>query len=345
VPTPQGADGAADLSCLDAAVREIAPALDARALVVTKSTVPIGTARRIQQMLDEAGASGVRVASNPEFLREGSAVRDFLRPDRVVLGVDDPSSAVAVTDLYRGIHAPTLVTDLASAELIKYAANGYLATRISFINAMSALCEAAGADVHDVALGIGYDERIGPLYLKPGPGYGGSCLPKDVSALVFTAQELGVDLPPLRAAEEVNRAQRAWVLSKIVGALDGVLEGATVAVWGLTFKANTDDLRDSPAVEIVEALFEQGASVRAYDPVAGAAGARLLPGAEVVADAYEACEGADVLAVLTEWDEFRWADFSRVGEVMRGAQIVDGRNLLDASRMRQQGFVYQGVGR
>ncbi len=345
VPTPQGDDGAADLSCLDAAVREIAPELSPGAVVVTKSTVPVGTARRIQRLLDEAGATEARVASNPEFLREGSAVRDFLKPDRIVIGCDDPSTAVTITDLYRDVHSPTLVTDLASAELIKYAANGYLATRISFVNAISALCEAAGADVHDVALGMGYDQRIGSHYLKPGPGYGGSCLPKDVSALTFTAREMGVELPPLLAAQEVNRTQRARVTAKIVNALEGNLAGATVAVWGLTFKANTDDLRDSPAMEIVGALAARGARVRAYDPVAGEEASQRLRDVSVVADAYEACEGADVLAVLTEWDEFRWADFTRVAEAMRGDQIVDGRNLLDASRMRQIGFGYRGVGR
>lgn len=347
VPTPTSESGAADLSYLDAAAAEIADILEPDAVVVTKSTAPVGTSRRIQRILDEHGgaAKGVRVASNPEFLREGSAVRDFLKPDRIVIGCDDPSVAVTITDLYRGIHAPVVVTDHASAELIKYASNAYLASRVSFVNAIANLSEAVGADIRDVALGMGYDARIGSHYLEPGPGFGGSCLPKDVAALLHTAQEAGTDLPPLRATLEVNRTQRAAMVAKIVSALDRPVEGARIAIWGLTFKANTDDLRDSPSLEIAAALIEAGARVSAYDPVAGEEVARRFPEIDVVFDAYEACEGADVVALLTEWDEFRWVDFGRVLAAMRGNEVVDARNSLDASRMRQLGFSYRGVGR
>lgn len=348
VNTPTSDTGAADLRYLDAAAAEIAPLLEPDAVVVTKSTAPVGTSRRIQQILDEHGgaAKGIRVASNPEFLREGSAVRDFLKPDRIVVGCDDPSVAVTITDLYRGIHAPVVVTDPASAELIKYASNAYLATRVSFVNAIANLSEAVGADIRDVALGMGYDARIGSHYLDPGPGFGGSCLPKDVKALLHTAEEAGRDLPPLRATLEVNAAQRSAIVAKIAAALgDRPLAGAQIAMWGLTFKANTDDLRDSPALEIAASLIEAGAQVRAYDPVAGEQAARLMPEIDVVFDPYDACEGADVMALLTEWEEFRWADFGKVKAAMRGHEIVDTRNALDASRMRQLGFSYRGVGR
>ncbi|MGQ0805446.1 MAG: UDP-glucose dehydrogenase family protein [Actinomycetota bacterium] len=347
VPTPQGDDGAADLSVVEDVVREIAPVLQPGTVVVNKSTMPVGSTRLVERILGEAGAAvdAVGVASNPEFLREGTAVRDFLHPNRVVIGCDDAAVAVRVSDLYRGVHAPILVTDPASAEMIKYASNAFLATKISFINAIANLCEAVSADVREVALGMGYDSRIGFEFLHPGPGYGGSCFPKDTAALLHTAETAGYDFSLLRGVVDVNRRQEERVVTKIRDAAGGSLEGVAVALWGLTFKANTDDLRDSPALVVAGRLLEEGATLRAYDPVAGEQAADLLPALDVVADAYDACRGARVLAVLTEWDEFRWLEFDRVAAAMDRPSVVDTRNLLDPVAMRRRGFEYQGVGR
>jgi UDPglucose 6-dehydrogenase len=315
--------------------------------VINKSTMPVGSTRLVERILGEAGAAvdAVGVASNPEFLREGTAVRDFLHPNRVVIGCDDAAVAVRVSDLYRGVHAPILVTDPASAEMIKYASNAFLATKISFINAIANLCEAVNADVREVALGMGYDGRIGFEFLHPGPGYGGSCFPKDTAALLHTAETAGYDFSLLDGVVEVNRRQQERVVSKIREAAGGSLGGVTVGLWGLTFKANTDDLRDSPALVIAGRLLEEGARLRGYDPVAGEQAAAMLPGLEVVADPYEACRGARVLAVLTEWDEFRWLEFDRVAGAMDRSSVVDARNLLDPVAMRRRGFEYQGIGR
>jgi UDPglucose 6-dehydrogenase len=316
------------------------------AVLVNKSTMPVGSTARVARLLAEAGAPpDVGVASNPEFLREGTAVRDFLHPTRVVIGADDASVAVRVSDLYKGVQAPTLVTDPASAEMIKYAANAFLATKISFVNAIANLCEAVHADIREVALGMGYDPRIGFEFLHPGPGWGGSCFPKDTAALVRTAADAGYDFSLLRGAIEVNDEQHRRVVEKVRAAHGGTLDGAQIAVWGLTFKANTDDLRDSPAVRIARQLVAEGASVRAFDPVAGDRARETLPDLEVAADAYEVCSGADVLAVLTEWDEFRWLDFTRVGDELASRSVVDARNLLDPAAMRRLGFAYRGVGR
>jgi UDPglucose 6-dehydrogenase len=347
VPTPQGDDGAADLSVVEDVVREIAPVLEPGTVVINKSTMPVGSTRLVERILGEAGAvvDAVGVASNPEFLREGAAVRDFLHPNRVVIGCDDAAVAVRVSDLYRGVHAPILVTDPASAEMIKYASNAFLATKISFINAVANLCEAVSADVREVALGMGYDPRIGFEFLHPGPGYGGSCFPKDTAALLHTAATAGYDFSLLEGVVEVNRRQQERVVAKIREAAGGSLADVPVALWGLTFKANTDDLRDSPALVVAGRLLEEGARLRAYDPVAGEQGATAVPGLDVVADPYEACVGARVLAVLTEWDEFRWLEFDRVAEAMDRPSVVDARNLLDPVAMRRRGFEYQGVGR
>jgi UDPglucose 6-dehydrogenase len=347
VQTPQGDDGAADLTYVENVAREIAPVLHPGTVVVNKSTVPVGSTRYVQRVLSEAGASAdhVRVASNPEFLREGQAVRDFLEPDRIVVGCEDPGAAVRVSELYRGLNAPLLVTDPASAEMIKYASNAFLAAKVSFINAIANLCEAVDADVREVALGMGYDTRIGFEFLRPGPGYGGSCFPKDTSALLYTARAAGYDFDVLEGVVEVNRSQHERMVDKIRKASGRALDGAVVGVWGLTFKADTDDLRDSPSLVISSRLLEQGATVRAYDPAAGEQAAARLPGIEVCADPYDAAAGADVVALLTEWDQFRWLDFDRVRDVMRTAAIVDARNLLDPSAMRRRGFTYDGVGR
>jgi UDPglucose 6-dehydrogenase len=347
VQTPQSDTGAADLSAVEAVAREIAPVLRPGAVVVNKSTMPVGSSLLVARELSQAGAhNDVGVASNPEFLREGNAVRDFLHPSRVVIGCDDTAVAVRVSELYSGVQAPILVTDPASAEMIKYASNAFLATKISFINAVANLCEAVNADVREVALGMGYDPRIGFEFLHPGPGYGGSCFPKDTAALIHTAGEVGYDFSLLRGVVEVNLHQHERIVDKVREAAGGSLQGATVGVWGLTFKANTDDLRDSPALVISNRLLEEGARVRAYDPVAGSTAAAQLPGLEVVTDAYEAVAGVGVLALLTEWDEFRWLDFGRVHDLMDAPRaLIDARNLLDPVAMRRRGLAYQGVGR
>lgn len=338
VPTPQGEDGSADLSYIERAAAEISAVLPADAIVVNKSTVPVGSTKVVERVLRR---SDVRVVSNPEFLREGSAVNDFLKPDRIVIGSDDQAAAIRVASLYLGIAAPLIVTDPASAETIKYAANAFLATKISFVNAVAAVCESVGADVNDVVLGIGYDRRIGQEFLRPGPGWGGSCFPKDTRAMVRIASDAGYDFDLLKGVIVVNDEQRERMIDKVTSAVGGEIDGAVVAAWGLTFKANTDDLRESPALTILEALVRRGARVRAYDPQVR----RDLDGITAVADPYEACDGADVLVVLTEWDEFRWLDLHAVRQRMRAPQLVDTRNILDRAAALRAGFTYQGVGR
>jgi UDPglucose 6-dehydrogenase len=347
VQTPQGADGAADLTFVEEAARAIAPVLAPNTVVVNKSTVPVGSTRFVQRVLSEAGASqdAVKVASNPEFLREGQAVRDFLNPDRIVIGCEDPEAAVRVSELYKAVHAPVLVTDPASAEMIKYASNAFLATKVSFVNAIANLCEGVDADVREVAIGMGYDARIGFQFLRPGPGFGGSCFPKDVAALLHTAKDAGYEFDLLDGVVQVNRAQHERMVGKIRAAVGGTLRGAVIGVWGLTFKADTDDLRDSPALVICARLLEAGATVRAYDPAAGERAQGVLPGLELCADAYAAVQDADAVALLTEWDEFRWLDFDRVATTMRQAALVDSRNLLDPAALRRRGFRYDAVGR
>jgi UDPglucose 6-dehydrogenase len=347
VPTPQSESGAADLSAVEAVAREIAPVLRPGTVVINKSTMPVGSTLLVARELSAVGVvNDVGVASNPEFLREGNAVRDFLQPSRVVIGCDDTAVAVRVSDLYREVQAPILVTDPASAEMIKYASNAFLATKISFINAIANLCEAVNADVREVALGMGYDPRIGFEFLHPGPGYGGSCFPKDTAALRHTAELAGYDFSLLQGVVEVNQRQHERIIEKLRDAAGGSLAGVTVGAWGLTFKANTDDLRDSPALIVCRRLLDEGAVVRAYDPAAGERAAAQVPGLDVVADAYEAVAGASLIVVLTEWDEFRWLDFARVADAMTAPRaMVDARNLLDPAAMRRRGFAYQGVGR
>jgi UDPglucose 6-dehydrogenase len=338
VPTPQAADGRADLSYLEAAAAEVATVLPAESVVVNKSTVPVGSTHVVERVM---GRSDVKVVSNPEFLREGSAVHDFLHPDRIVIGCEDQAAAIRVAALYLGVSAPLVVTDPASAETIKYAANAFLATKLSFVNAVAAVCEAVGADVNDVVLGLGYDKRIGHDFLRPGPGFGGSCLPKDTKALVRIAEDAGYDFDLLRGVITVNDQQRRRVIDKIEAAGGGSLDDRPIAIWGLTFKARTDDLRDSPSLAIADELVARGAKVRAYDPTVRQPVGRF----DVVDDPYEACEGATVLAVLTEWDEFRWLDFERVGAVMAARSVVDARNLLDGVALARRGFTYRGIGR
>jgi UDPglucose 6-dehydrogenase len=338
VPTPQGDDGSADLSYIETAARQIGPVLPAEAVVVNKSTVPVGSTRAVERVL---GRDDVLVVSNPEFLREGSAVHDFLNPDRIVIGSDDQSAAVRVASLYIGVTAPLIVTDPASAETIKYASNAFLATKISFVNAMAAVCEAVGADVKDVVLGMGYDKRIGHEFLKPGPGWGGSCFPKDSRALVHIAETAGYSFDLLQGVITVNEEQFHRVVDKVRTLVGHELNGVKVGVWGLTFKARTDDTRDSPALRIVGLLAEAGAEVRAYDPAVS----KPIGGLDPAADPYSVCEDADVLVVLTEWDEFRWLDFDKVAGLMRRPLVVDARNLLDKPALQRRGFGYVGIGR
>jgi len=338
VQTPQGSDGSADLSYIESAAREIAPSLRSQSVVINKSTVPVSSTLVVERAL---ARSDVSVVSNPEFLREGSAVHDCFHPDRIVIGCEDHAAAIRVAELYESVKAPLLITDPASAETIKYASNAFLATKISFVNAIANVCEAVGADVREVVLGMGYDKRIGFEFLRPGPGWGGSCFPKDTRALVRIAEDAGYDFDLLKGVIAVNEEQKERITAKVVQAAGGSLTATTVAVWGLTFKARTDDQRDSPALDIIRRLTTLGASVRAYDPtVAGP-----LPSMEVCADPYAACEGAAVLVVLTEWDEFRWVDFAKCRAAMSGAALVDARNLLDPASVRRQGFAYTGVGR
>ena len=342
LPTPQGADGAADLSFIKAAATEIGPHLQPDSVVINKSTVPVGSAGEVAKKLKRAD---VHVVSNPEFLREGTAVGDFLHPDRVVIGADDPDVGKRVAGLYASLPGDVLITDPASAETIKYASNAFLATKISFVNAMAAVCEEVGADVSDVVRGMGLDQRIGNKFLVPGPGWGGSCFPKDSHALVRIAENHGYQFGLLRSVIATNEEQFGRVANKITRFAGGTLEGKTIAVWGLTFKAATDDLRDSPSLNIINRLLEVGATVRAYDPAVEHGADDRLAGIDVVTDPYEAVAGADVLAVLTEWPEFKELSFEKVAELIGGKHVVDARNLLDREAIKGLGFSYDGIGR
>ncbi|MFV0316125.1 MAG: UDP-glucose dehydrogenase family protein, partial [Microthrixaceae bacterium] len=345
LPTPQADDGSADLSYVEKACSQIAADLAPGAVVINKSTVPVGTTVTVA---DALGRDDVHVVSNPEFLRQGTAVHDFLNPDRIVIGADDRAVALRVASLYLDLAAPWVVTDPASAELIKYVANSFLATKLSFVNSVAAVSEAVGADVADVIQGVGHDRRIGHAFLQPGPGWGGSCLPKDTSALAHIADSAGYEFGLLRSAMDVNEAQFDRIVDK-AEALVGSLDGATVAVWGLTFKANTDDLRDSPALKVIDRVHQRGAVVRAYDPgVDKGSPVRTRPDGpeiEVLDDMFAATDGADVLMVLTEWGEFRRADLERLLSSLRAPNVVDGRNMLDRSALEQHGFDVRSVGR
>ena len=338
VPTPQSPDGRADLSHIEDVARTIGPVLPPDSIVVNKSTVPVGSTRVVERVLERGDVS---VVSNPEFLREGSAVHDFLHPDRIVIGSDDQSAAIRVASLYIGIASPHIVTDPASAETIKYASNAFLATKVSFVNAIAAVCEGVGADVNDVVLGMGYDPRIGHQFLRPGPGWGGSCLPKDTMALVRIAEDGGYNFDLLKGVITVNEQQLERIVGKVTEAVGGDVNGRVIAAWGLAFKARTDDIRDSPAIDVIRRLVSRGAVVKAYDPAVR----RPIEGIEVCDDAYAACEGAEVLVVLTEWDEFRWLDFDKVATAMKQHAIVDSRNVLDRTAVSRRGFTHRGIGR
>ena len=342
VPTPQGAGGGADLRALESVAAEIGPLLERGAIVVNKSTVPVGSTHLVEELLRRPDAA---VVSNPEFLREGSAIHDALHPDRIVVGADDQGAAARVGALFASTQAPLIVTDAATAETIKYASNAFLATKLSFVNEVANLCEAVGADVRDVLLGMAYDHRIGFDYLRPGPGWGGSCLPKDTRALVHIGQQFGYEFALLRGAIDANETQLSSVTAKVARAVGGSLEGRTIAVWGLTFKAGTDDRRDSPAVEIVRRFVSAGARVQAFDPTVAGPVAEFPHSVEVRVDAYAACERAACLVVLTEWDELRWLDFTKVRGLLAEPNVVDARNLLDPTGLRRMGFSYVGIGR
>jgi UDPglucose 6-dehydrogenase len=347
-PSRRG-DGHADLSYVHAAAREMAPHLHPGAVVVTKSTVPVGTGDEVERIIREARPDlQFSVASNPEFLREGAAIEDFKRPDRVVIGVNDEHGAEVLREVYRpllGAETRLLVMARRAAELTKYAANAFLATKISFINEIADLCEKVRADVNDVAEGIGLDSRIGRRFLQPGPGYGGSCFPKDTLALLKTAQDFEAPLRIVEAVVASNDTRKRSMGRKVVHALGGEGHGKTVALLGLTFKANTDDMRDSPSLAIVRALQDAGAAVRAYDPEGMEQASKLLENVTYCDDAYIALEGADAAVIVTEWDAFRALDFDRARELLKHPLLVDLRNLYDRADVERQGFRYVAVGR
>jgi UDPglucose 6-dehydrogenase len=350
VGTPPGEDGSADLQHVLAVAKEIGRNMNDHKVVVTKSTVPVGTAEKVRAAVGAETKQAFAVCSNPEFLKEGAAIEDFMKPDRVVIGVDNDEAQAVMGELYapftRQGGERILFMDIASAEVTKYAANAMLATRISFMNQMAQFCELVGADVHHVRRGIGSDQRIGRAFLYPGPGYGGSCFPKDVKAIIRTAQSLGLSLDVLKSVEEVNEAQKRVVLRKTLKYLGSDLSGKTVGIWGLAFKAETDDMRESPTIPLIEGLLEAGARVQTHDPKATDS-ARAIFGDRVIytADPYSAAHGADALLIMTEWLVYRNPDFERVRKLLRRPLLVDGRNLYDPARMTALGFEYHGIGR
>jgi UDPglucose 6-dehydrogenase len=349
VGTPPKSDGSADLTFIREVASSIAQHLNGYKILVTKSTVPIGTGKMIEDMVRDGAGSKHKfaVVSNPEFLREGSAIEDFMHPDRVVIGTRDPRAAELMKDVYSPLAAadvPFIITDVETAELIKYASNGFLATKISFINEVAQICEAWGANVEVVSKGMGLDSRIGPKFLSAGPGFGGSCFPKDTRAVAQIARDQGLSFRIIEAVLEVNEATQKRMIGKIDRALDG-FEGKTVAVLGLSFKPNTDDIRESPALPIVQALLDGGATVRAFDPEAMPACRPLFPDVTFTKDAYEAAEGADAIVIVTEWNQFRKLDLDRLQGLLRQRLVIDLRNLYEAESMAAEGFRYVSIGR
>ncbi len=349
-PASRRGDGYADLTYVFEVARQIAPHLEGYTVVVNKSTVPVGTARQVHRIISELNPKAdFDVASNPEFLREGAAINDFMRPDRVVIGTGSARAEEVLKSVYRPLYlieTPFVVTSIETAELTKYAANAFLATKISFINEIANLCEEIGADVQDVAKGMGLDGRIGKKFLHAGPGYGGSCFPKDTHALLRIAQENGVACRVVESVVEVNAAQKARMVRKIRNALGGNEAGKTVAVLGLTFKPETDDLRDAPSLTILPALVEHGASIRVHDPQAMEEGVRVLPDeVEFCRDAYDACRGADAVVLMTEWNEYRALDLMRIKSMLKTPVFVDLRNVYPPAMMKELGFIYHSVGR
>ncbi len=349
VGTPPKEDGSPDMSYYRQAAKDVAENLTGYTVIVTKSTVPVGTGKWLKQFVAENAPAGIEfgVASNPEFLREGAAIEDFMRPDRVVIGSNEARAIEVMKELYRPLYlieTPIVITSLEAAELIKYAANAFLATKITFINEIANLCDAIGCDVHDVARGMGMDNRIGRKFLHPGPGYGGSCFPKDTRALTTVADQFGVETRIVDAVIEANEVQRDLMVPKIEK-LAGGLSGKQIGVLGLAFKPETDDMRESPAVDIIKKLQEGGARVRAFDPVAMDEARHLLPDIEYAADEYDAVKGADVMVIVTEWNQFRALDLDRIRTLLASPKIADLRNIYEPQDMRELGFDYIGVGR
>ena len=350
VGTPPGEDGSADLKHVLAVARDVGRNMNEPKIVVTKSTVPVGTAEKVRAAVKAQTDVAFAVCSNPEFLKEGAAIEDFMKPDRVVVGVDDEEAKEVMGELYAPFTRQggnrVLFMDIASAEVTKYAANAMLATRISFMNQMALFCELVGADVNHVRLGIGSDQRIGRAFLYPGPGYGGSCFPKDVKALIRISDDLGLSLEVLKAVEEVNECQKRVVLQKTLRYLGQDLSGKIIGLWGLAFKAETDDMRESPTIPLIDGLLAAGARVQTHDPKATDS-ARAIFGDRVMyaADPYSAAHGADALIVMTEWLVYRNPDFERVRKLLRRPLLIDGRNLYDPERMATLGFEYHGIGR
>jgi len=349
VGTPPKPDGSADLRYVEEVAHSIAQHMNGPKLVITKSTVPIGTGRMIEEIIAAHGTGHkASIVSNPEFLREGSAIEDFMRPDRVVIGASDDDAADMMKEIYAPLHSleiPFVVTNVESSELIKYAANGFLATKITFINEIASVCEKVGANVQDVALGMGLDTRIGPKFLQAGPGFGGSCFPKDTSAMADISRRYGYEFQIMEAVLRVNDAVKLRMVEKIIAALDGDVKGKTIAFLGLAFKPETDDMRDSPTIPIIKGLQERGASIRAYDPQATENAQSIFENVAYFDDAYTTAAGADALVLATEWNEFRALNFERISKALRAPIIVDLRNVYEPHRMTALGFRYTSVGR
>ena len=341
LPTPQGPDGNADVSAVVSVMNQICPTLAPGSIIINKSTVPIGTSA---QLIQAIGRTDISLVSNPEFLREGVAVTDFLQPDRILIGASDREAAEKVAGLYQAIDAPVIHVDLASAETIKYATNSFLATKVSFVNALAAVCEAVGADIESVTRGLGSDQRIGSRFLQPGPGWGGSCFPKDMEALITTASAAGYEFDLLRAVVKANEQQFDRLVAKIEDLVTGDLSNSTIGVLGLTFKAHTDDMRNSPALEIVQRLASKGCTIKAYDPMVK--NEKGLPTTFALAPTIEeAVRASDIAVILTEWPDFNRANWAAMRDTMKAPRVLDGRNILDRSQMLEMGYDYQDLGR
>ncbi len=349
VGTPRRGDGSADLKYVEEVATAIAKAMDEYKVIVTKSTVPVGTGEKLKEIISRNlnGKIDFDIVSNPEFLREGSALEDFMRPNRVVIGARSAQAVAIMKDLYKPLYlieTPFVITNIETAEMIKYASNSFLATKISFINEMATLCERVGADVHTVARGMGLDQRIGSKFLHPGPGYGGSCLPKDTNALLRIAEEHGMKLGIIAAAVRANEEQRRHMVKKITSAM-GTLRGKTVAILGLSFKPNTDDIRDAPSLSIIQGLVREKANIKAYDPVSMKEASQVLRDVKFCRDSYDAVKGADAVVIMTEWNQFRNLELDRIANLMRGNYFFDLRNVYEPQKVRDRGFQYIGVGR
>jgi UDPglucose 6-dehydrogenase len=349
LPTPPSEDGSADLTHVLSVVKQVGEYANADKIVVSKSTVPVGTVDKIKQLLKKKSKYSMEVVSNPEFLKEGTALQDSLKPDRVVIGTKSKKAIAMLQELYEPFVRtgnPIIVMDERSSEMTKYAANAFLATKISFMNELANLCEEVGADIDSIRRGIGSDSRIGKQFLFPGVGYGGSCFPKDVKALIKTAEEYERDLTILRSVDEVNERQKAVLLRKLKKHFKDQLKGKTIVLWGLSFKPQTDDIREAPSLVMIRELLQAGAKVRAHDPIANGMVEPLFKGkAEFFENSYDALKDADALLVVTEWNEFRRPDFSKMKKVMRKPVILDGRNIYDPKEMKEKGFVYYSIGR